>query len=97
MSDVNTRTFNLTGLVQPASEFQILHDDPYCDITISYANTEGGAVQFGGSGSHALPTANYAFIIWPIEGKSAKVETHGFPLQKTKRLRLDDRDEDDEE
>ena len=98
MSDGNQRTFNLTGVVQAACEFQILRDDPYCDITISWANTEGGAVQFSTVAglSYALPTMNYAFILWPIQGKSAKVVTHGFPLQKTKRLRLDDRDDRDD-
>jgi hypothetical protein len=95
MTDIAVnRTFMLGGMVQPASEFQILHDDPYRDITISWAQLDGSVIQF--AGSFALPSMCYAFMIWPIKGKKALVEMHGFPLQKTKRLRLDDRPDPEE-
>lgn len=93
--------FGFGNAVFPASEFQLLADVDYYDITISYSCADGSSsitYAFNASQSYALPTAQYGFIIWPIVPKTALVQTHGYPLQKTKRLRLEgdtDPEEDD--
>ena len=93
--------FGFGNAVFPASEFQLLADVDYYDITISYSCADGSSsitYAFNASQSYALPTAQYGFIIWPIVPKTALVKTHGYPLQKTKRLRLEgDADPEDDD
>ena len=89
-------TMGYGPVVFPACEFQLISDVDYYDLTISYTSADGSAIVFSTTAgqAYALPTCAYGFIIWPIVPKKAKIETHGYPLQKTKRLRLEGEEED---
>jgi hypothetical protein len=85
--------------VLPGVEFELIDQSDWYDLTISYTPTDGTALAFITTAnlSYALPTSFYQFIIWPIKLKKLLLQTQGYPLPKTKRLRLENEEEETEE